>query len=213
MDSIKFACAQCGQVISAPADHAGSMVECDRCGAARRVPGDLPKTSVQGSGLRSERVLNYGSISTRSGEPPNKIRRRSRLAMIIVIGGGIGILLILLVFGLSSRGSEASDELRNSLIDLLGVAAMIAIAIWVISFGVRSALKHQSKMAQPAMPIIESAPDDAGNSPGVFEIRGVNRKTRADAVLSCEADSPGNAKIKAELQGIVVSSVRRISDR
>lgn len=47
------------------------------------------------------------------------------------------------------------------------------------------------------------------DGPGRFRVAGVNRDTRQDVVWSCDADSAANAKVKAELQGIIVTDVRR----
>ncbi len=40
-----------------------------------------------------------------------------------------------------------------------------------------------------------------------FRVRGVNRNTRQDVVWLCDADSPANAQVKAELEGIIVTSI------
>jgi hypothetical protein len=44
-------------------------------------------------------------------------------------------------------------------------------------------------------------------SKGQYRVFGVNRQTKADAVWSTVADSPANAKAKAELEGLVVTRV------
>jgi hypothetical protein len=45
--------------------------------------------------------------------------------------------------------------------------------------------------------------------PGRYRISGVDKNTRADTTWFCEADNPDNAKIKAELEGIIVTRVER----
>ena len=49
------------------------------------------------------------------------------------------------------------------------------------------------------------------DGPGRFRVAGVRRDTREDAVFTCEADSAANARVKAELDGIVVTDVKRES--
>lgn len=47
------------------------------------------------------------------------------------------------------------------------------------------------------------------NSPGTFKVFGVDRISKQDAVSLIEASSADNAKVKAELVGIVVTRVER----
>ena len=51
--------------------------------------------------------------------------------------------------------------------------------------------------------------DELGEFPGRFEIRGVDRETQLDSRIVVEADSPANARAKAELRGLVVTRVTR----
>lgn len=55
-------------------------------------------------------------------------------------------------------------------------------------------------------------PIDAGG-PGRFRIEGVVRTTGADIKLHVEAESIANAKVKAELKGIVVTAIDREPER
>lgn len=45
--------------------------------------------------------------------------------------------------------------------------------------------------------------------PGRFKISGVRKDTRQDVTWYCDAHSAENAKVKAELEGIVVTAVER----
>lgn len=45
--------------------------------------------------------------------------------------------------------------------------------------------------------------------PSRFKISGVRKDTRQDVTWFCVADSPENARIKAELEGIIVSAIER----
>lgn len=47
------------------------------------------------------------------------------------------------------------------------------------------------------------------DGPGQYRIQGVNRETRDDTTIEVPADSLANAKIKAELNGIIVTSVTK----
>ncbi|MGA2439608.1 MAG: hypothetical protein ABSH08_01500 [Tepidisphaeraceae bacterium] len=48
------------------------------------------------------------------------------------------------------------------------------------------------------------------DGPGRYRIQGVDRGTEQDAILDIQADSAANAKVKAELAGIIVTSVTKI---
>ncbi|MGD0770867.1 MAG: hypothetical protein ABSB42_22010 [Tepidisphaeraceae bacterium] len=48
------------------------------------------------------------------------------------------------------------------------------------------------------------------DGPGRYRIQGVDRSTKQDATQDIQADSAANAKVKAELDGIVVTSVTKI---
>lgn len=63
----------------------------------------------------------------------------------------------------------------------------------------------------PAGPPIQPAPPPVDEGPGVFDVLGVNRQTGQDSTMRIEAGSPANAKVKAELAGLVVTAVRRVA--
>jgi hypothetical protein len=56
----------------------------------------------------------------------------------------------------------------------------------------------------PAFPVV--MPD----GPGRYRITGVVKETRADTTWLCEAHSADNAKVKAELEGIIVTRVEKM---
>ncbi len=61
----------------------------------------------------------------------------------------------------------------------------------------------------PGFPVIEVIPEYSppADGPGKYRIEGVDRTTEMDTTLHVHADSIANAKVKAELQGIVVTAV------
>jgi hypothetical protein len=105
------------------------------------------------------------------------------------------------------------DSTRDSLMGLLEVAAVAAVIIWIISFAVRSALKHRETASlshlppgKPPAPPLPVHP----NGPGKFKVSGVDRETKLDTSWVCMADSEANARVKAELEGIIVTSIMRL---
>lgn len=61
-------------------------------------------------------------------------------------------------------------------------------------------------MAQRGFPLDEDF-RKAYTGPGKYKVSGVDRQTKLDVTAYYDAASPGNAKAKAELDGIVVTEV------
>lgn len=62
--------------------------------------------------------------------------------------------------------------------------------------------------------IVEPSPGDPhsvhpipGDGPGVYRVAGVVRATGCDAELHIDANSRANARVKAELQGVIVTEI------
>ena len=73
------------------------------------------------------------------------------------------------------------------------IAALVILVVWAVT--------RRPPSATSGFPV--------QSGPGRFKISGVDKNTRADTTWFCEADSPDNAKIKAELEGIIVARVER----
>ena len=122
------------------------------------------------------------------------------------------LLLLLAVASLSIatiiRTELGYDQLAGVLIWWLVVFGIIVgIAIWVISTGIRSGMRRsRADMTTSVPPSVVTIP--AG--PGRFRITGVNRESRMDCVQIYEAIGPDNAKVKAELDGMVVTRIERV---
>ena len=54
------------------------------------------------------------------------------------------------------------------------------------------------------------APSSYPAGPAQYKVFGVDRQTRMDRVWPCTAESPENARVKGELEGIVVTRVERV---
>jgi hypothetical protein len=51
------------------------------------------------------------------------------------------------------------------------------------------------------------------DGPGRYRIQGVSEASKEDVAIDVEADSQANAKVKAELDGIVVTAIEKISEK
>jgi hypothetical protein len=115
----------------------------------------------------------------------------------------------------------STTEPLDVLAPLLTIGGIIAIIAYAVSLGTRTAHKRIDKeRAQPAprqpplrafpvqpLPTTLDSSDLVG--PGRFKVTGVDRQTRMDTVWHCQAENEANARVKAELEGIVVTAVER----
>lgn len=91
-----------------------------------------------------------------------------------------------------------SDDDRitlSNLAQVVFVACVIAAVLWLI---ISSALKH-------SRPTVKTNPD----GPGRYKIVGVDKSSKADKTWHTEATSRENAKVKAELEGIIVTDIAK----
>ena len=128
----------------------------------------------------------------------------------------------------------AATEPLDVLGPLLTIGGIIAVIAYAVSLGTRSAHKRMANEREKpppppaplrAFPVQFREPTMLDRSdlaeladivspverdgPGKFRIRGVDRKTRMDTTWYCEAESAENARVKGELEGIVVTAVER----
>jgi hypothetical protein len=63
----------------------------------------------------------------------------------------------------------------------------------------------------PGFPVIEVIPEYSPptDGPGKYCIKGVDRETKMDTTLHIHAESAANAKVKAELEGVIVTSLQK----
>jgi len=85
---------------------------------------------------------------------------------------------------------------------ILLVLALPIIGV-VVAFRIARGERHQ-----PAFPV---QPLEPPTGSGRYRVVGVDKTTRADREITIEAASPANAQVKAELDGMVVTSVTKSS--
>jgi hypothetical protein len=88
-------------------------------------------------------------------------------------------------------------------VEWIVIAALVALVIIAV---LRSTSARPPGAPPSAFPVMPPVP----LGPGRFRVSGVNRQTKADVVWECSADSPENARVKGELEGIVVTRVDRV---
>ena len=87
---------------------------------------------------------------------------------------------------------------------LVFFAAIAAIGVMVVVLVSRSRPPTDPQRGFPV------APASFPPGPAQFKVYGVDRQTKMDRVWPCTADSPENARVKAELEGIIVTQVERL---
>jgi hypothetical protein len=104
------------------------------------------------------------------------------------------------------------------LVALLGAVLLFGVVTGVVLRRVRA---RASAAAAPPMtphssahgfPVIVDEPTPAqpiGTGRGRYRVAGVVAETKVDVTLHVDADSPANAKVKAELSGVVVTDVSK----
>jgi hypothetical protein len=82
--------------------------------------------------------------------------------------------------------------------------------ICILAFmGIIVAVVVVAVLARVRRPAPHVFPIGPPSGPGKFKVSGVNRDSRQDVVWYCDADSPANAQVKAELEGIIVTAIER----
>ena len=117
-----------------------------------------------------------------------------------------------------------TDEARMFLVQLLGYVALAATLIWIISAGVRSGMSQSREKPSRGSSLAQNLRDgqrevltQSGFTPVMptqetsgarkFFVVGVRSDTQEDVTVRIDAATEANAKVKAELKGIVVTEV------
>lgn len=79
----------------------------------------------------------------------------------------------------------------------VGFVLIAALVLLIVVLSSRASVGPPS--AFPVQPLV----------PCRFKVSGVRKDTRQDVTWCCEADSVENAKVKAELEGIIVTGIER----
>ena len=86
--------------------------------------------------------------------------------------------------------------------ELLFLFVLVAAPAAVVLMLLRAKRREPS-----AFPVLPAAAEADG--PGAYVVAGVDRTTRADREVTIDAASRANARVKAELEGIIVTSIRK----
>lgn len=119
------------------------------------------------------------------------------LLLAVVVGGSI-VLAYIPIRVARERNHPNKDAITLCAIFSLFVPPLWFVAvIWAYAFR-----QKQERPMPPAFPVTSFG--------GRYKVTGVDRESGLDTTWYCQADSPANAHVKAELQGIIVTNVEPV---
>ena len=101
------------------------------------------------------------------------------------------------------------------LVGLFGAVLLIGVVTSFVGGRLRARAEARRMAAGPGVygfPVVTDAPapvQPIGTGRGRYRVAGVVAETKVDVTLHIHADSPANAKVKAELSGVVVTDVTK----
>jgi hypothetical protein len=120
---------------------------------------------------------------------------------------------------------EAVESWLFPLLNLLLLLGVISAIILIIKYAVKSGMReaqnppspiplaqtHGTALRPAGFPVVTVVPEYSPptDGPGRYRVQGVNRNTEKDETLEILAESAANAKVKAELKGIVVTGITK----
>jgi hypothetical protein len=100
------------------------------------------------------------------------------------------------------------------LVGLFGAVLLLGLVSSFVGRRLRArAAARQVASGAYGFPVVADAPapvQPIGTGPGRYRVAGVVAETKVDVTLHVHADSPANAKVKAELSGVVVTDVTKV---
>ena len=89
--------------------------------------------------------------------------------------------------------------------EVIFLLVLLAVPAAVVLVLLRASRRREQ--VGSAFPVIPAGAEADG--PGTYRVAGVDKVTRADREITVDAASRANAQVKAELEGLIVTSVRR----
>jgi len=142
-------------------------------------------------------------------------------SLFLATGAKICIVFWINAGGPQTKGrSDTANLWLIPIVNLVIALTLIALAIVIVTYAVQRGMQRADEFDPPDLqtmphqrgypavtPIPDYSPPTEG--PGCYRIQGVDRNTMNDVTRDIRADSAANAKVKAELDGIIVTSVTK----
>jgi hypothetical protein len=157
------------------------------------------------------------------------LTQRFRPFKVFLIAFAVAIVWVVAVFVIMDTGDQRTDYYRGRWLEALlypvlvmQVVAFFGLILYRLKWAndvkedIDELRQHgipdaNTSPTPPGFPVIEVIPEYSPptDGPGKYRVEGVDRKTEMDTTLHVHADSAANAKVKAELQDIVVTAVAK----
>lgn len=127
----------------------------------------------------------------------------------LIIWGGMVVLITILFVSLANipyKMAKKKNHPSAGGIKLMGYIGIFIWPVWIAALIIAIVAKDNSRNTMNDYMAARSAMQN--NSPGLFLVSGVDKETKMDTRLRIQADNADNAKVKAELQGMVVTGVK-----
>jgi type III secretory pathway component EscS len=156
------------------------------------------------------------------------VTQRYRWLKLLLIAFAISVTVIVGIMLYVNSGDQRNETRRDTvqfvlfpILRWMLVVGVIGLIIVIIKFAVKSAIQETRDEAMPGrrsvphppgFPVVTRDAEYAvpADGPGQYRIQGVHRQSKMDISKYIQADSAANAKIKAELDDIVVSSITKV---
>jgi hypothetical protein len=153
------------------------------------------------------------------------MKPRTNWLKLILIAFVIAVICITAIrfyaFSGDQRSEQRSDQIQSIVYPLVRwmlILGVVGLVIVIFKYIIKSGIEEtkfqpqderlpSAKLGPPGFPIVANDPD----GPGQYRVQGVHRQTKMDISQYIQADSAANAQVKAELEDIVVTSVRKVT--
>jgi hypothetical protein len=151
--------------------------------------------------------------------------QRGKWIKFFVIPLAISIAAIVGIVAWANSGDPRSETRRGDTDDfihmllpwmlLIGIVGVILAIIRFATKLLRAAEAREPETVSisgpPGFPVaVGASPHTSHDGPGQYRVEGVHKATKLDTAKYFQANSAANAKVKAELEDIVVTSVKKI---
>ncbi len=122
------------------------------------------------------------------------------IVVAVVFVGVLGLYFVPTIIAVSNRHPRRVPIIVLNTLAGVSVVGWIAALIWAL-------MPPPSDAAARGLPV-----DLPADKPGKFRVSGVDRESGLDAVLYIDAESAPNARVKAELRGMIVTQVESAAE-
>ncbi len=141
-----------------------------------------------------------------------------RLLILIGVSFAVAIAAILGIVAWVNSGdprsefrSDSADATVRLILPVMICIGIIGVVFAIVRYATRLMRAVETKMPEnTASPAPQGFAVSVADGPGRYRVEGVHKQTKMDISKYIQADSAANAKVNAELDGMVVTSIKKI---